>query len=118
MILFESTITQQWRQFSLRFMMTVLSVVAIGLAIWLQRPSPDLVIDLATGGSMQIEGRLVEQETLGDHLKSESDYRKIWLTDCQLQIRADADTKTSELQNVIELAQSVGIEEISIAINQ
>lgn len=108
--------TKQWPQFSLRSLLIALSLAAVALAIYLQRPTSALLVDLADDGSIQIEGRLIDRDTLGDRLKSELNYRKIWLTDCDVQIQADE--KYSEIHTVIELIQGAGIENITLAFGQ
>lgn len=108
--------TRRWFQFNLRFLIALLSIAAIGLAVWSQRPSPHLVVEFDADGSIAIGGRSIEHVAMGDELKSESEYRKMWFTDCAVRICADSDVLASAVQEVVDAAASAGIVDITFTI--
>ena len=110
--------TRRWFQFNLRFLIALLSIAAIGLAVWSQRPSPYLVVELDADGSLSIGGRLIEHVAMGDELKSESEseYRKMWFTDCAVRICADSDVLAAAVQEVVDATASAGTVDITFTI--
>ena len=97
-------------------MLVVLSITAIALAIWCQRPSPDIAIHIDLDGSPSINGETSSLAAMEETLVSESNYRKRWHTECRITIHAPPSLKMAVVTKVVDIVNRIGADEILISV--
>jgi hypothetical protein len=89
--------------FGLRTLLLLVLLVAIVSALWRTAPSPDLAVTVRSNFA-SLNGQRIPLHALSENLRSEAQWRRLWLRDCIVHLNVEDLTKVKPLQDSISLA--------------
>ena len=105
-------------RFTIRGVLLLTLVVAVALAVWRCRPSPSLVVEMTSRGTVLVEDKEVSRTELAAVLGRESARRNRWWMRGVLTIAADPDTAYQDCLELLELGRANGFEETTLSVRE
>ena len=106
------------RQFSLRSVFFAVSVCALFLLLWRNRPPPTLRVELTAQGTTFVDDDEIKRSSLRARIDREALVRRIWRVEPVMILRADASVSQQDFVEVITMSQRAGIQKTTLTADE